>query len=29
MAEREISQTRLYEWLTGDEDSPMWSGNHG
>jgi hypothetical protein len=23
MAEREISQTRLYEWLTGDEDSRM------
>ncbi|WP_111414044.1 MFS transporter [Billgrantia lactosivorans] len=23
MAEREISQTRLYEWLTGDEDSRL------
>ncbi|AMC99801.1 MFS transporter [Halomonas chromatireducens] len=23
MAEREISQSRLYEWLTGDEDSRM------
>lgn len=23
MAEREISQSRLYEWLAGDEDSRM------